>query len=76
VAALLVAVVNLGVEWNRRNRETNRLAQAEAESIAEEQRRIAEEQRRVGESEQAARRTRVEVERDLALLNFLVDPSD
>jgi len=28
VAALLVAVVNFGVEWNRRNREANRLAEA------------------------------------------------
>ncbi|WP_460194719.1 hypothetical protein [Thermosynechococcus sp. FA-CM-4201] len=68
VAALLVAVVNLGVEWNRRNRETDRLARAEAQRIAEEQRRIA-------EAERAARRARIEAERDLALLNFLVDPS-
>ncbi|WP_298614460.1 hypothetical protein, partial [uncultured Thermosynechococcus sp.] len=68
VAALLVAVVNLGVEWNRRNRETDRLARAEAQRIAEEQRRIA-------EAERATRRARIEAERDLALLNFLVDPS-
>jgi hypothetical protein len=69
VAALLVAVVNLGVEWNRRNRETDRLAEAE-------QRRVEEEQRRVEESEQAARRARIEVERDLASLSFLADPSE
>ncbi|NCJ05386.1 hypothetical protein GS597_02420 [Synechococcales cyanobacterium C] len=62
VAALLGAVVNLGVEWNRRNRETDRLAQAE--------------QRKAKETERAARRTRIEVERDLALLNFLADPSE
>lgn len=68
VAALLVAVVNLSVEWNRRNRETDRLVQAEAQRIAEEQRRIA-------EAERATRRARIEAERDLALLNFLVDPS-
>ncbi len=68
VAALLVAVVNLGVEWNRRNRETDRLARAEAQRIAEEQRRIA-------EAERAARQARIEAERDLALLNFLADPS-
>ncbi|WP_298617293.1 hypothetical protein [uncultured Thermosynechococcus sp.] len=68
VAALLVAMVNLGVEWNRRNRETDRLARAEAQRIAEEQRRIA-------EAERATRRARIEAERDLALLNFLVDPS-
>ncbi|BAY51795.1 hypothetical protein NIES2134_106110 [Thermostichus vulcanus NIES-2134] len=61
VAALLVAVVNLGVEWNRRNRETDRLVQAEAQRIAE--------------AERATRRARIEAERDLALLNFLVDPS-
>ncbi|WP_366142713.1 hypothetical protein [uncultured Thermosynechococcus sp.] len=61
VAALLVAVVNLGVEWNRRNRETDRLARAEAQRIAE--------------AERATRRARIEAERDLALLNFLVDPS-
>jgi len=76
VAALLVAVVNLGIEWNRRNRETDRLARAEAERAEEEQQRVEEEQRRVEESEQAARRARVEVERDLALLNFLADPSE
>ena len=40
VAALLVAVVNFGVEWNRRNRETDRLAQA-GEREAEERERAA-----------------------------------
>lgn len=55
VAALVVAVVNFGVEWNSRNREANRRAEAE---------------------ERAARRARVEAERDLALLSFLADPSD
>lgn len=69
VAALLVAVVNLGVEWNRRNRETDRLARAEAEGVEEEQRRVE-------ESEQAARRARIEIERDLAFLKFLADPSE
>jgi hypothetical protein len=62
VAALLVAVVNLGVEWNRRNRETDRLARAEAE--------------RTEEAERQARRARIEVERDLAFLSFLADPSE
>jgi hypothetical protein len=94
VAAFVVAVVNLGVEWNRRNRETDRQARAEAESLAEEQRRVAEEQRRVAEeqrrvedqaraeaqrieeAERQTRRTRIEVERDLALLNFLAEPSE
>jgi hypothetical protein len=55
VAALLVALVNFGVEWNSRNREANRRAKSE---------------------ERAARRARVETERDLALLSFLAEPSD
>ncbi|PNW33951.1 UNVERIFIED_CONTAM: hypothetical protein BEN50_18505 [Euhalothece sp. KZN 001] len=38
LAALLVAVVNFGVEWNRRNRETDRMAQA-GEREAEERER-------------------------------------
>ena len=43
VAALVVAVVNFGVEWNLRNRETNRLAKeeqrrSEAEARAENER--------------------------------------
>jgi len=46
VAALLVALVNFGVEWNRRNRETDRQAEAEQRRVEEEQRRIKEEQRR------------------------------
>jgi hypothetical protein len=87
VAALLVAVVNLGVEWNRRNRETDRWARAEAERAEEAKRRAEKAKRarveverteaeRAEESEQAARRARIEVERDLALLNFLADPSE
>jgi len=53
VGALLVAVVNFGVEWNRRNRETNRLAQA-GEREAEERNRATEER------ERAARRARIQ----------------
>jgi hypothetical protein len=68
VAALTAAVVNFGVEWDRRNREADRLAE-------EAQRRFEEEQRRLEEKEQASRRAAVEVERDLALLNYLADPS-
>ncbi|MFH7243713.1 MAG: hypothetical protein ACHWZW_12770 [Spirulina sp.] len=62
VAAFVVALVNFGVEWNGRNRETNRRNEAE--------------QRRIEETEQATRRARVEAERDFALLSFLADPSD
>ncbi len=69
VAALVVAVVNFGVEWNSRNREANRRAEAE-------QRRIEETERRIEETERATRRARIETERDLALLSFLADSSD
>jgi len=62
VAAILVALANFGIEWDRRNRETDRLAE--------------EAQRRAEAKEQATRRARVETERDLALLSFLADPSD
>jgi hypothetical protein len=63
VAAFVVAVVNLGVEWNRRNRETDRQARAEAESLAEEQRRVAEEQRRVEDQARAEAQRIEEAER-------------
>jgi len=87
VAAILVALVNFGVEWDRRNRETDRLAQEVQRRAEEEQRRAEEEQRRrqdqaraenerAEEKEQAARRARIEIERDLALLSFLANPSD
>jgi len=101
VAAIVVALVNFGFEWNDRNRERNRLAEETEFRIrqenfiaAEEQRRAQEEQRRAQEEqlrredrtraenerieakEQAARRNRIETERDLALLNFFLDPSE
>ncbi|WP_322878110.1 hypothetical protein [Pseudocalidococcus azoricus] len=69
VAALLATLVNFGVEWNRRNRETDRLAK-------EEQRRLEEKQRRLEAEECAARRARVEAERDIAFGTLLIDPSD
>jgi len=65
VAAAVVALVNFCVEWDRRNRETGRLARAEAQASDD----------RAEERERAARRARVEVERDLAFLSFLADPS-
>ena len=61
VAALVVALVNLGIEWDRRNQETDRLAEEEqrrAEEVnrrtEEEQRRAEEEQRRREDSARAA----------------------
>jgi hypothetical protein len=73
VAALLVALVNFGVEWDRRNRETSRLRRAEARTEDERAENL---QRRAEDKEQATRRTAIETERDLALLSFLADPSD
>jgi len=63
VAALMVAVVNFGVEWNRRNRETNRLAEDEARRSEEERRRSEEETR--ADNERIERRYR-EIQRDRA----------
>ena len=68
VAALVAAVINFCIEWDGRNREADRLAE-------EAQRRSKEEQRRVAAEEQTSRRTAIEVERDLALLSYLADPS-
>ncbi|MCC5900244.1 MAG: hypothetical protein JJU32_20325, partial [Phormidium sp. BM_Day4_Bin.17] len=65
LAALLVAVVNFGVEWNRRNRETDRLAQAEQRRAEEEQRRVEKEQRRV-EKEQRRREDAARAENERA----------
>ena len=76
LAALVFALANFGIEWNRRNRETDRLACTEQRRIEEEQRRIEEEQQRIEAEKQSARRTRIEIERDIAFLNFLVDSSD
>jgi hypothetical protein len=83
VAAILVALVNFGLEWNDRNREANRRSEEiefrirqENFIAAEEQRRVEEEQRRVEDKQQATRQTRIETEQDLALLNFIADPSE
>jgi hypothetical protein len=68
VAALVVAVVNFGVEWNSRNREANRRAE-------EEQRRIEEEQRRIEETERAARRARIQNRWIVLQARYLLSPS-
>ncbi|XGB42339.1 MAG: hypothetical protein LVS60_00010 [Nodosilinea sp. LVE1205-7] len=86
VAALLVAVVNFGVEWNLRNRETNRLAEAEQrrseaaaraenERAEEINRRAEEINRRAEERERAARRARVEARCRAAQIRFQLEPS-
>jgi hypothetical protein len=75
VAALVAALINFGIEWDGRNREADRLAEEAQRRLEEEQRRLEEEQRRTEEKEQASRRVAVEIERDLALLSYLANPS-
>ena len=64
VAALVVAVVNFGVEWNLRNRETNRLAEEEQRRSEAEARRSEAEAR--AENERAEERNRAAEERERA----------
>ena len=53
VAAILATLANFGVEWNRRNRETDRLAREAQRRIEEEQRREEDEARRVAQEREA-----------------------
>jgi hypothetical protein len=83
VAALVVALVNFGVEWNRRNRETDRLAEEEQRRAEErqrrteeEQRRTEEEQRRTEERELTARRARVQNRWIVLQIRHQLDPSE
>jgi hypothetical protein len=83
VAAVVVAMVNFGVEWDRRNRETYRLAaeaqrraEEEQRRVEEEQRRVEEEQRSAAERERAARRARIEARCRAAQIRFQLAPSD
>jgi len=83
VAALLVAVVNFGVEWNRRNRETNRLAEAgERETEAREREiqrdRAADEERNraAQERERATRRARIQNRWAILQIQYQLEASE
>ena len=87
VAAILAALANFGVEWNRRNRETDRLAGEAQRRIEEEQRRIEEEQRRVAQEREARNReaetrerqisrTRIQTRCRIAEIQFQLDRSE
>jgi signal transduction histidine kinase len=80
VAAILATLANFGVEWNRRNRETDRLAEEEQRRVEAEQRRVAqertEENRRIEERERASRRARIETRCRIAQLRFQLEPSE
>lgn len=69
MAALLATLANFGVEWNRRNRETNRLAE-------EAQRRTEETQRRAGARERETSQARIETRCRIAEIQFQLDSSD
>ena len=87
VAALVVALVNLGIEWDRRNQETDRLAEEEQRRAEEEQRRAEEEQRRredsaraaaegAEERERAARRARIQNRWIILQVQYQVAPRE
>jgi hypothetical protein len=61
VAALLVALVNFGVEWDRRNQEADRRAE--------------EEQQRLEEAERAARRARIQNRWIVLQARYLLSPT-
>ena len=73
VAALVVAVVNFCVEWNLRNRETNRLAQEE-QRRSEDTARAADE--RAEERERAARRARIQNRWIILQVQYQVAPGE
>ena len=90
VAALVAALANFGVEWNRRNREGDREAEARdradegAKREAERAEREAERaEREAGRAEREARRDRQEARRNReevryrkAQLRYQLDPSE
>jgi hypothetical protein len=82
VAALLAALANFSVEWNRRNRETDRLAEAR-DREAEAREREAEARGREAEARgrearrnrQEARRNRLEVQCFTAQIRYQLEPN-
>ncbi len=80
VAALLVAVVNFGVQWNRRNRETNRLAEEDRrrseETTRTENERIETRNRDAEERERAARRARIQNRWVILQIRHQLEPNE
>jgi len=90
VAALLVAVVNFGVEWNRRNREANRLVEAgeretearereiQRDRAADEERNRADRERNraAEERERATRRARIQNRWAILQIRYQLQPSE
>jgi hypothetical protein len=73
VAALMVAVVNFGIEWNLRNRETNRLAQEERRRSEAEARA---ENERAEERERADGRARIQNRWIILQVQYQLDPRE
>ena len=73
VAALVATLANFGVEWNRRNRETNRLAEAR-EREARRDREAAEREAEARERE--TRRDRCQIRCLAAQVRYQLDPTD
>jgi hypothetical protein len=87
LASLLVAVVDLCIEWNARNRETARQRDREAEErdrILEARQREAEARQREAEAKQREAETterqnatiKLTNQRDFALFSYLTNPSE
>jgi hypothetical protein len=80
LASLLVAVVDLCIEWNARNRETARQRNREAEErdrILEARQREAEARQREAEATERQNATiKLTNQRDFALFSYLTDPSE
>ncbi|AFZ49100.1 hypothetical protein [Dactylococcopsis salina] len=73
VAALVVALVAFGVEWDRRNRET---ARQEAETARAENERAEERERAAEERERAARRARIQNRGTILQIRYQIEPNE
>ncbi|WP_041235255.1 hypothetical protein [Dactylococcopsis salina] len=80
VAALVVALVAFGVEWDRRNRETARqeaeTARADNERIERRQREIQRDRAADEERERAARRARIQNRGAILQIRYQIEPNE
>ena len=76
VAALLAALANFGVEWNRRNREGNREAEDRDREAERAEREAEGAEREARRDRQEARRDRQEVRYRKAQVRYQLDPSE
>jgi hypothetical protein len=76
VAALLAALANFGVEWNRRNREGNREVEARDREAERAEREAEGAEREARRDRQEARRDRQEVRYRKAQVRYQLDPSE